>query len=138
LAKFTNMACLRIIVTGLLALALAVGPGWKPCLAFQHRVADEALGALVSHHGHAYRPHEIAADHIVSAVSDTTRTDKERDCGDENICVKCCAACILTSILPRSVVISAPTELRVVFVWLNARAPGRIVFVDPDIPKSVA
>ena len=134
------MARLRIIVTGLLALAFAVGPGWTPCLAFHQAmgVASEPTSALGSHQNHAHHMHEMATDHLASAAGDRTTTDKERDRGGDNVCMKCCAACMATSVLPRSAAISAPTGSRAVFVSLNARVPARFVFVDPDIPKRVA
>jgi hypothetical protein len=134
------MGRLRIIVTGLLALAFAFGPGWTPCIAFhQSRAAAVASpDEMVSHRSHGHHAHMAADDHLASAAPRAAIPDKERGSGHEDACLKCCAACIPTIVLPRGDVMWTPTGSRAVFASLKAEAPGRIVFVDPDIPKRIA
>jgi hypothetical protein len=139
------MGRLRIVVTGLLALAFALGPGWTPCIALPQGHAasiashdDVSHDEMTSHRSHSHHSHMAAADDHASAASHAAIPAKDRESGHEDACLKCCAACIPTSILPRSEMVWAPAGSRVVFAALIARAPGRVVFVDPDIPKHVA
>lgn len=53
-------------------------------------------------------------------------------------CLKCCGVCMVTSVIP---VGPGPTPAQavthVVFALLIEQSRGRIVVVDPDIPKPV-
>ena len=120
------------MITGLLALALVIGPGWQPC------VASHQTGSLVaateakpaSHHDHA--DHRHSPDHTGVAQP----PHKSGDTGDNAACQKCCAACIPASILPRDAVVWTPEGSRATFVSPSERSAGQIVLVDPDIPKT--
>jgi hypothetical protein len=135
------MAGLRIVVTGLLALAFALGSGWTPCVASHQGHAVSVASSsdeMVLHRSRGHHSHAAADDHHASAVSHAMIPAKERESGAGDACLKCCAACIPASTLPRSDAVWAPAGSRAVFASLTARAPRRIVFVDPDIPKRVA
>jgi hypothetical protein len=123
------MVRMRIVIAGLLAFALLIGPGWQPCIALQqnHHTSVPTMDAAL-HQGHAH--HHMVTDQ-------TAATGKDREAGREDVCQKCCAACIPTSILPRGPEsLWAPAVSRISFAPPDARLRGRFVFVDPDIPKS--
>jgi hypothetical protein len=139
------MALVRIIAAGLVTLALVIGPGWQRCAAFhQGRPASAAPGIEMALQGHAHHRH---TDHGHTSANDdgapdaglVTAADKDRTSSNDNGCQKCCAACIPTSPLPRNSEWTwAPAASRIFFDSLSAQLRGRIVFVDPDIPKHVA
>ena len=52
----------------------------------------------------------------------------------DDACLKCCGVCVLTSILPHHGTRSVPRILR----FHKEQLRGRIVLVDPDIPKPIA
>ncbi|HET7886847.1 MAG TPA: hypothetical protein VFL62_11520 [Bradyrhizobium sp.] len=133
------MARLRFLVTALLVLAFALGPGWTACVASQHgrSVFLASPDAATSHRSHDHHAH-AAAGHIVLATLDAVPGKAHQSGHDDGTCLKCCAGCIPISILPPSNVVTVPTGARSVFAAIDAQAPGRIVFVDPDIPKRVA
>jgi len=135
---------MRIALTGLLALALVLGPGWLPCIAFHQKhpaSAARSIDPVSSHQGHVHHQHAMVSDDAVSDqdhAATATATEKDRTAVDENACPKCCSACILTSVMPRGpewTVASAVS--RIFFPPPSEQLRGRIVFVDPDIPKFV-
>ena len=57
----------------------------------------------------------------------------------DDSCLKSCGVCVLTSILPHDLSWTvAPMVSRVSFVFTSEQLRGRIVLVDPDIPKQIA
>jgi hypothetical protein len=58
--------------------------------------------------------------------------------GTDNACAKCCGMCVLTSVLPHDPSwVVAPMVSRISFAFISEQLRGRIVFVEPDIPKRI-
>jgi hypothetical protein len=147
------MGLLRIMLTGLLALALMLGPGWLPCIAFhqQHRVAASlpmdhmasnhmVSDHMASHQGDAYHQHMMANDDVASDKDHAVMAgdNKGRATSNEPACPECCGVCTLTSAMPPGTYWTvAPMVSRIFFASLSEQLRGHIIFVDPDIPKHV-
>jgi hypothetical protein len=135
-----TMVLVRNMLTGLLALALTFGTGWGSCVTLEQRLqrtVAPTTGQLTSHRGHE---HSIANDGELVGKAQAVLTDGvgEPESTDD-ACLKCCGVCVLTSILPRAPSwIVAPMVSRVSFAFTSEQLRGRIVLVDPDIPKQIA
>ena len=126
------MVLVRNVLTGLLALVLTFGTGWGSCVTLEHRLQKTAAHTtdhVTSHSGHEH----LTAKGKAHALS-TEGAGKPESTDDA--CLKCCGICVLTSILPHDPSwIVAPIASRVSFALTSQQLRGRIVFVDPDIPK---
>jgi len=133
------MARMRIFLTGLLTLALVLGPGWLPCISFHQKhpaSAAQSIDHMPPHQGHAHHQHAMVNDGAVSGQDQAVAADKDRGTVDEDACPKCCGACILTSVMPQAPQWTVAAAVsRIIFTSLNEQLRDRIVFVDPDIPK---
>jgi len=124
------------MITGLVALALALGTGWSSCVTLEQplQVAAVAMEHLTSHQGHM---HSTAHGHDAVGKTDMTAmrgTIKQE--GRHDICLKCCGICVQTIVLtydPFS--ISLPVGSRISFAYISEQLRGSVLFVDPDIPK---
>ena len=134
-----GMVVLRHMVLGLLALALVMGPGWQSC-ATAHESLEPQSAAPANqaglHRGHERHQHAMAAN---DAPGDhgLAKAAKGQPHGG-HACIKCCGACTLTSVLPIWPGWAAAQAItRVTFALLIEQSCGRVVVVDPDIPKSI-
>jgi hypothetical protein len=140
LVMLGTMVVVRNMLTGLLALALTFGTGWGSCVTLEQRLqrtVAPTTGHMTSHGGHE---HSIAVDRELVGKAHVVLTEGvgQRESNDD-ACPKCCGVCVLTSILPRAPLwIVALVVSRVSFAFTSEQLRGRIVLVDPDIPKQVA
>lgn len=131
------MAFVRNMLTCLLVLGLTFGTGWASCAPLQqqrHADASSPDGHLPPHQGHEHsitHDHEPPGDaHLVSSA------DPGQPESADHACLKCCGACMLTSVIPLAALWTVVTVAsRISFAALSEQLRGRIVFVDPDIPK---
>jgi hypothetical protein len=129
------MVVLRKVLTVLLAFALASATGWASCASDQHR-PTMPVPTIGSHHGHE---HAMAHDrHPPDTVHASSVNETGEPESSDHACPKCCGVCVMASSLPNppsSIV--APAVSRALFVIQSEQLRGRIVLVDPDIPKQV-
>src|SRR4051812_20072041 len=96
-----GMVVLRNMVLGLLALVLAIGPGWQSCAAARESPGPQS-GAPANqanlHRGHEGHQHAMAANDAPGDQGLAKAPKGEPD--GLHACLKCCAACTLTSVLP--------------------------------------
>jgi hypothetical protein len=134
------MVLMRNMLTGLLALALTFGTGWGSCVTLEqqrHTTVAPSTGHMASHRGHE---HSIANDReLVGKVHAVSTKETGQLESTDDACLKCCGVCVLTSILPHDLSWTvAPMVSRVSFVFTSEQLRGRVVLVDPDIPKQIA
>ena len=134
------MVVVRNMLTGLLALALALGTGWGSCVTLEQRLQETfapTTDHMTSHQGHKHSIADIrVSDGKAHAVSTEGMGEPE---STHDGCLKCCGICVLTSVLPRDPLwIVAPAVSRFSFALIDDQLRGRIVLVDPDIPKQSA
>ena len=135
------MAILRHIVIGLLALALTVGTGWQACVTLQQQHPSSAAALvdhIASHQSHEHHQHAMAQDQGARVDDPEAIDDNVQQKNAEDACLKCCGACMLTSVMPLApawTVILAFSHLT--FAPLSQQLRGHIVFIDPDIPKPI-
>ena len=130
------MVVLRNMITGLVALALALGTGWSSCVTLEQpfQAAAVAMEHLTSHQGHMHSSahgHDAVGKTDMAAVKGAIKQE-----GRHDICLKCCGICVQTTVLkydPFS--ISLPVGSRISFAYSSEQLRGSVVFVDPDIPK---
>ena len=134
-----TMVLTRNMLIGLLALALTFGTGWGSCVTLEHlqRTVAPTTGQMTSHRGHE---HSIANDReLVGKVHAVSTKETDQPESTDDACLKCCGVCVLTSILPHDLSWTvAPMVSRVSFVFTSEQLRGRVVLVDPDIPKQIA
>lgn len=132
------MKQLRHIAVGILALALSVGTGWQSCATLQQHtpVVFAAMDEMVSHHAMGHHDHMASAEH---GGSQAIPSNESQSSDDSHACLKCCGACMLGGVAQTSPEWRiARVVSRVLLPSPEAQLHGHIVFVDPDIPKSVA
>jgi hypothetical protein len=134
-----RMVVLRHMMIGLLALSLSIGTGWQLCAKMQGNPASPSA-AVASHtdlhQGHAYHQHEMPNREALGELVLAKAVNGQLENG--HACMKCCGACMLTSVIPvgpGSTVRQAIT--RITFASLIEQLRGRVVVVDPDIPKHI-
>jgi hypothetical protein len=133
----SRMVVLRHMVICLLTLTLAIGTGWQSCVAMQE---TSSTGSLPNHadlaQGHEHHQHAMAAN---EAPNDRAQAEAIKGQPDSRQgCIKCCAACMLTSVIPVGPGSTpAQTVTHVTFASLIEQSRGRVVVVDPDIPKHI-
>jgi hypothetical protein len=134
-----GMVILRRMAIGLLSVALSIGPGWQSC-ATSYEGPWVQGGASANH----AELHGGPEDHLHSMTDQgplgehpsTSEAKGQPDTGHG--CLKCCGVCMLTSVIsvgPGST--PGRTVTHVIFASLIEQSRGRIVLVDPDIPKPV-
>jgi hypothetical protein len=131
-----TMVLLRNMLTGSLALALTFGTGWAPYALDQQRHVT-VVATMTPHQGHE---HSMAHDYdLLGKVHAVSTKETGQLESTDDACLKCCGVCVLTSILPHHLSwIVAPMVSRVSFAFKSEQLRGRIVLVDPDIPKQIA
>ena len=135
------MAVLRHIVIGLLALALTVGPGRQACATLQQQHSPSAAAPvdhIASHQSPEHHQHAMAQDPGARVDDPEAIDDHVSQENADHACLKCCSACMQTSVMPLApawtVVLAAS---RLSFALRNEQLRGHIVFIDPDIPKPI-
>jgi hypothetical protein len=135
-----TMVLVRQMLSGLLALALTLGTGWASCVTLEQQrqgTVAPTIGHMTPHLGHEHsiaHNHKLLGKSRVVSIEDTGQPESTDDA-----CLKCCGVCVLTSILPHDPSwIVAPVVSRVSFAFISEQLRGRIVLVDPDIPKQIA
>ena len=135
------MAVLRHIVIGLLALALTVGPGWQACATLQRQHSPSAAAPvdhIASHQGHEHHQHAMAQDQGARVDDPEAIDDNVQQKNADDAYLKCCGACMLTSVMPPAPVWSVVRAVsRLSFASRSEQLRGHIVFIDPDIPKPI-
>jgi hypothetical protein len=133
------MVVLRHTVIGLLALALSIGTGWQSCAMMLESSASPraALGNQTDLHiGHEHHQHAMTDNDALDNRELAKTFEGQPESG--HACIKCCGACMLTSIIPVGPD-STPAQVvsHIAFASLIEQLRGRIVVVDPDIPKHI-
>lgn len=129
------MKPLRCIVVTVLALSLTVGTGWQSCSSLQPKLTEAFIADAASFHS-AMDHHDHMASMGHADVQPNSSNQAQHD--DGHACLKCCATCMIGSIAilaPDSTIIRVASHL--MLRPTDERLHGRVVFVDPDIPKSV-
>jgi hypothetical protein len=135
------MVLVRNMLVGLLALVLTFGTGWGSCVTLEHRSQKMVVSTTDHMTSHSRHEHSIANDHEPAGKVHVVLEEGGVGAPDsaDDACQKCCGVCVLTSVLPHHPSwIVAPVVSRVSFAFTSERLRGRIVFVDPDIPKHIA
>jgi hypothetical protein len=131
------MVVLRHTIIVLLTLALSIGTGWQSCAAMQENSSfpNAALASQTDlnrgheHHQHVMTDNEAPGNHALAV-----KVQPESG----HACIKCCGACMLTSVIPVGLDSTpAQTITHVTFASLIEQSGWRIVVVDPDIPKHI-
>ena len=130
---------MRHLIVGFLTLALTVGAGWQSCAAITELLPATPHAHIAPHgfeHHECMHAHDRGLPHHdhSAAIPENSRTNS-----DKHVCLKCCGACMFTTVLPLgpewTVVINAS---HISFIPANEQLRGHTVFVDPEIPKPVA
>lgn len=91
------------------------------------------MNHMDSHQGYEHHQHAMAEDDKALGNRDLAKVAK----GQPESGHACCGACMLTSVVPLSPDATvAQTVTRVTFSPPVEQLRGRIVFVDPDIPRA--
>lgn len=131
------MKPLRHIAVGLVTLALTVGTGWQSCATMQQpsSIVASTTDDMASHQAMGHHDHMTSAGQNDAQAA--ASNDLQSDTGS-HACLKCCAACMLgnaAALAPEWTITRVMT--RVSFPSRHEQLRGHIVFIDPDIPKSV-
>jgi hypothetical protein len=125
-----DMAVLRHFVIGLLSIALMVGTGWQSCATVQPQHPSSAtrqLDQIASHQSHEHHQHAMAQDRPPPV--DMASADNGQPESADHACLKCCGACMLTSLMPLAPGWTVvPVASRVTFAALSEQLRGHIVF----------
>jgi hypothetical protein len=135
----SSMVVLRHMMVSLLTLALSIGTGWQSSARMQENPASPSA-ALASHtdlhQGGGHHQHAMSNSEALGELLLAMAVNGQPE--SVHACMKCCGACMLTSVIPvgpGSTVAQAIT--RITFASLIEQLRGRVVVVDPDIPKHI-
>ena len=142
----------RSFVWTIVAALIAGGATWRQCIA-EHLPATTAASAQhlheqhlanAQHDSHAQHSqgaghHEHHQHHDADTAGNHARDDRGPPVRTDHACLQCCTMCTVSSIVPPNPSPAAIfTMSAILFAVEQDCCSGRIILIDPGIPKRIA
>jgi len=125
----------RSFVWTIVAALIAGGATWRQCIA-EHLPAATAANAQ---HSHSAGHHEHHQHHDADTAGNQAADDSGPPARANHACLRCCTMCTVSSIVPPSPSPAAIfTMSALLFAVEHDCCSGRIILIDPGIPKRIA